>query len=630
MSISQSKSKMSASLAFVVALVGCMFTCGLSTNSVMGQENFADLVGFTTAEPMKPKEAIEVPFLTWGGDAATFHANGAAKTLPDSIYGELGLNLELVNGDDFVTQVKRYLKGETPFLRGTVRMIGIAAEAIAETEPVMFLQLTWSAGDHMVSRKTVGTLNELKGKKIALQSDGPHVGMLADILDAARLDWDDIEVVWCKDLTGTADSPASKFKEDASIDAVLCISPDMVTLTGGLDSKGTGASGSVKDARVLVSTAQMSRSIADVYVCRKDFFEENRNEVEKFVQGYLKASESVLNLKTEFEQTGDNPEYLSILKLTQKMLGEDVLPTLEADVHGLISDCSFVGLPGNVSFFTDSGNLSGFDAKVKSALNLATGQGYAKKRGKIEKCDFDWEKIKAGGSLESEVEQKAAPRFAELGPDDLFPDDPVVADKKKDDIILSFTINFKPNQEDFPHDEYGEDFKRALEAASTFGKSVIAVGGHGDPTKMLREAIVSGMKSNKVTRSGEPGDFSYSIEGKALDLEDTASIIKQVREGVFGATTGEDGEIVDPKLTLQALLELSEERAESVKKALAEYAENAQINLDQSQIKPVGVGPREPLVPKPTNRDEALQNMRVEFRLMKVKAEDVASEGFDF
>ena len=50
------------------------------------------------------------------------------------------------------------------------------------------------------------------------------------------------------------------------------ITPDMLALTGGLDSTGTGAEGTVEGAEVLVSTAQMSRSVADVLAVRKRLF----------------------------------------------------------------------------------------------------------------------------------------------------------------------------------------------------------------------------------------------------------------------------------------------------------------------------------------------------------------------
>ena len=74
---------------------------------------------------------LEVPFITWGGDVATFLANGGLDTKPQSLYGRTGLKIKLTPGDDFVGQVKNYVSGKTPFLRGTFRMLGQASEVIA-------------------------------------------------------------------------------------------------------------------------------------------------------------------------------------------------------------------------------------------------------------------------------------------------------------------------------------------------------------------------------------------------------------------------------------------------------------------------------------------------------------------
>ena len=44
--------------------------------------------------------------------------------------------------------------------------------------------------------------------------------------------------------------------------------------------------------------------------------------------------------------------------MAQDILGDDVLPTLEVDAHGLLLDCRFVGLPGQIAFFEQAGNPS--------------------------------------------------------------------------------------------------------------------------------------------------------------------------------------------------------------------------------------------------------------------------------
>ena len=197
----------------------------LVLGSLAGQEQrFAELVGPGTVGSVTQTTPLQVPFITWGGDMATFYANGGLSTKPGSLFQKQGLNLKLAPADDFVEQVRDYRAGKSPFLRGTFHMVGLASEVIGSdprTKGVVVLQLTWSAGDHMVAREHVKTLNDLKGKTVVLQQGGPHVGLLDDVLRSAQLTWNDLKVVWTKDLTGSADCPDELFRKRREIDACL-------------------------------------------------------------------------------------------------------------------------------------------------------------------------------------------------------------------------------------------------------------------------------------------------------------------------------------------------------------------------------------------------------------------------
>ena len=106
----------------------------------------------------------------------------------------------------------------------------------------------------------------------------------------------------------------------------------------------------------------MRRLIADVYACRKDFFDAHRDIIEKFAAGYLKSCEEMLDLKRKYDPQKPGGPYLELLKLTQQIYGKEAIPTVD-DAHGLVSDCVFVGLPGNISFFTEKGYLSNLDVQ---------------------------------------------------------------------------------------------------------------------------------------------------------------------------------------------------------------------------------------------------------------------------
>ncbi|MBN2505460.1 MAG: ABC transporter substrate-binding protein [Verrucomicrobia bacterium] len=588
------------------------------------EKRFLDLVGPAAVGPVTQTAPLQVPFITWGGDMATFYANGGLTTQPNSLFHKQGLNLRLTPGDDFVQQVRDYRAGKSPFLRGTFRMIGLASEVIGSdprTKGVVLMQMTWSAGDHLVGRSHIRTVADLKGKTVVLQQSGPHVGMLNDVLQSAKLGWDDIKIVWAKDLSASPQSPPEMFRQQPAIDACFAITPDMVGLCGGLQNSGSGAEGTVKGARVVVSTAQLSRSIADVYVCRKDFYDAQKPLVTKFVAGYLKACEELVDLKRQYETAG-SPAYAKLLELTRTIYGTQTIPTLE-DAHGLLADCTFVGYPGNVSFFTEKGNLHGFEAFQKSALDLATSRGYARERMGLFPSGLDYQspmflsyltktRLDRGERFRAEAVLSEIEALSTGG----------ALDER---TILAFTINFEANQEHFSAVQYGAEFQRVVETADKFGNAAIAIRGHADPTKTLADLVRAGIAKGVLKRAGTAGNYSYSLNGNLLDLAATTQITQLIEGGAFDGLPD-----VNPRETMQAALNLSRLRAESVRDAVVDYAKSKGLTLDKSQIQPVGVGIREPFVAKPRNLDEARQNMRVEFRIVRVAAEATKASDFDF
>ena len=149
-----------------------------------------------------------------------------------------------------------------------------------------------------------------------------------------------------------------------------------------------------------------------------------------------------------------------------------------------------------------------------------------------------------------------------------------------------------------------------------------ALGG-GAPLRNARGEN-TGMAKGVIQQVGQQGNFRYFINGKPLDLNNTKEVVEMVRAGTFG------GGSVDPMVTMQAAMNLSQSRAEAVKKSLEQYAQESKINVDLSQIVPVGAGILEPIIPMPRNMEEAKENMRVEFRIVKVNPEALAPTDFNF
>ena len=597
------------------------------------EKTFAEDLGPAPVGDVKKADVLQVPFIYWGGDVATFLANGDLKTKyddglttkPGSTFAGLGLNLRLTKGDDFKAQVKDYLAGMTPFLRGTMSQLGQAAEVLDKdprTLPVVFVQLTWSKGDHLVAREGFKNLDDLKqkGKKIALQRYGPHVGFLDDELRSVGLTWNDITPVWTDDVSGP-NGPAEKFRKDTTVDACFVITPDMTDLTGGLDKTGDGTGNSIKGAHVVDSTQYKNHSIADVYACRKDFFDKNKDLVEKLAAGYLKGCEDLVDLKDNHDAKDRKKDlearYIDLLATAQNAWGTKEAPLEPDDVHGLITDATFVCLPGNYKFFdTGKDNVIGFQGMRNAAADMAVNVGSAKAHAEMLDAGFKYDHVKEVGGLKLDLIVEKTP----IPP----PPPPVTG---TGNVIYTFTVQFPAEGTAVDPTKYPKEFQKAVEEASKYGHAVLDIRGHVDPYLTLKAFVQTGMAKGFLTRKAKTGGgFDYFLNGQPFDLGDTKAVLaevdKQDKAGTFSGVAPED----NPKVIAQVAKDLAEERAFNFQTAIIAYATAKGVQLDKNQFKSEGVGVAEPIISIPRNETEWAKNRRVEFRILKISTEGQAKD----
>jgi len=580
------------------------------------------------------RQGTRVPFLTWGGDMVTFYANGGLKTTPNSIYGGMGLNLELVNGDNFKQQVRDCLSGKSPFVRGTDGQEAMASAAMKPLDPgspdtrlVPFFQLTFSVGDHCVATRDVKRLEDFKGCTAYIQSGGPHVKFHAYLLETANLKQSDVKIVWCDDLTGSDKAPIAAFTKAAKAangkltkSLCFCISPDMTTLTGGLNSSGSEdwAEGNVPGAHVVASTSTFNHAIADVYAARKDWYDTHTDTCKKFFAGYVKAAEYVAKAHDSYtKKTGDADAkaYADLLQMAQNIFGKAAIPQL-SDANGLYEDCRVVGLAGNISWYKDSGNLQGFDSMFKSAVTIMAETGFLpNEEMNIVKPDLDYKEIADLAGVEYK-EPKMVPRIkdAELS----------VPKNLDDSTLASFTINFDFNQTSFDAVKYSSEFDRVLKQLALAGNSAMLIRAHSDPGKALYEIVKVGQAKGLLQVSGSDNKKEYYYKGQPLNIASTKELCAMIENGEFdGSVQYPDGTVGTPRQTVADALELSKQRDTAVKDAIVEYAKNRKINVDLSQIRTQAVGISEPLIACPRTLHDMAVNRRVEFRLIKVSPEAV-------
>jgi ABC-type nitrate/sulfonate/bicarbonate transport system substrate-binding protein/outer membrane protein OmpA-like peptidoglycan-associated protein len=526
------------------------------------------------AKSVRGSGATKLPVITWGGDIATIYANGGTTTSNGSIFNDEGFEFEIFREDNFVTQAQKCLDGETPYLRGTMGMINMAASAFAAkgVNLVPFYQLTWSTGgDAMVVRGAIKRVRDLRGKKIALQAYGPHVEYLGKVLADDGLTFRDVTLVWLPDLTlppydtkGIATDPASAMRADATIDAALAIIPDALALTSG-GNVGTGAEQSVKGAKILLTTKTASRVIADVYAVRADYLNSNRSEVEKLTHGLLRAQEALQQLQQQ--KSSRQAENLQLLgKAADILLGS---PQATADAEALLGDCEFVGYPGNVAFFTGQGTLRNFERLTSEIQSSLITLGLLSAKVSLNHANWDYAKLATGLKNTAGV-TLSKPTF-----------DPKKVEKKlaietetwaEEGTLFLSEITFEPNQNDFPETRYAADFQKALELAQTYAGALFVVEGHSDPLGVL----------------------------KAKQQNESPAVISQMT---------------------QSAKNLSYERAQAVVKNFLAYAKKRGITLDETRFVPAGVGISNPKYNPPKTKDEWAANRRVVFRLKQVEAE---------
>ncbi len=524
---------------------------------------------------VKKSDEISLPVITWGGDIATIAANGASlSTTGESVFGRNGLKFKLVRMDDFKRQVELFMQGQTPYLRGTLGMIDMASEVLnrdPRTRPVVVYQMTWSAGgDCLVVKDGIKTVKDLKGKTIALQAYGPHVDYMGTVLKDAGLSTKDVKIVWTKDLTGTNQTPVEAFY-GSDVDAAFAIIPDGMMLSSK-GKVGTGSEGSVKGARILMSTRTANRIIADVYAVRADYLKAHRDRVQKFVHALLLSEQQLAQLFKN--KKGRMKDFKKVIVASAKILLDSEQAT--GDAEALYGDAEFVGFQGNVKFFGDPNwprNMENLTASIQSTL---IGIGLLSQVVPVEHAKWAYDKMRAGLTG---IDSVASPRFkaGEVAK---------VIEKKRaagalgEGELFSFEIFFKPNQNTFPAETYSDEFDKVVKLASTYGGAVISVEGHSDPMGYLRKK-----------------------KEKAPEL-----VLKRIK---------------------QAAKNLSMSRATEVRDSILNHAKSKGVSLDPSQFTVIGHGILQPKTGMcgadpcpPKTKEDWLSNMRVKFRIIQVEAEE--------
>lgn len=593
-------------------------------------------------------DEIVIGYILWGGDIPTFYGNGGLETHAGTIFAEYNLHAKLFQADTTPDQIKDYLGGKTQFLRMTAPTLSrylpqLCPTPDADTCPEDAFQMTWSAGDHLVCRENIMDIKQLKGATIALQKAGPHESFLFDILRDAGLKLSDVKIVWATDLTPKdlknpelGNSPPALLRREKNVDCAFAISPDMTALARGLTSKGSGAEGSVKGAHVLVSTADRRKSIPDVYYVSHGYNQKHGDVVRRFAAAYLKSVEKVTALRHDYEDKNKGSEELRGLLAFAMQVNDDwkaALPS-EGDAFGLLQDASFVGLAGNVEWFNEknpTGHKYFSDLTNDLAQAIAESEGHTLTTGRVEiqSANVDWSHAVFNGLVSGNVKRTAHFNTEATAKEiDALNQTGAIAGNR----ITSFVAYFDDNQVDFNESKYAKEFDETIKLASKYSRVPIVIRGHTDTTLLVATILKKGIVTGAVKQAGSPGNYSYSIDGKPLDLTNAKQVLAIMSQpGIDDARNDSDPakSAASPSRIAEAATALSRDRANQVRNALIAYAAKKGVTLDQSQITVVGAGANDPFIVKPRSAEEAAKNRRVEFSIVRVSAEAATSADYE-
>ena len=249
-------------------------------NTEFGQ-NLKNQGGISSDDPKeKPKsdvakddDVVKIGVVTWGGYAGGQYFNEGFKANTNSrFYKDYGFEVDFKVLDDFDASRAAWKRDEVNLLWATIDAFPTEVNALADFDPVVVFQADWSrGGDAIVARRGINSVSDLKGKKIAVAEMTPSHSFLIWLLEAGGLSVRDVEIV----SQSNAIDAAEVFKSQR-VDAAVVWSPD--------DEACLRA---VPGSSVLESTRSASNIIADVFIAKRSYVEQNLTKMRQLYEGWM-------------------------------------------------------------------------------------------------------------------------------------------------------------------------------------------------------------------------------------------------------------------------------------------------------------------------------------------------------
>lgn len=305
----------------------------------------------------KLSRTLKVAINTWAGHAPGIVANGGLSVGgAASLYKKkYGLDVEFILIEDPDAKLRAFISGDVDIMWDTVDSWAREASVLAEQGILAkaVIQEDWSrGGDGIVSLKSIKSVEDLRGKKIASTKFTPSHWFLLYMLSQSGLTPDERNTLE-KNIVFVNEAPqaAAAFKAKR-VDAAVTWEPD---LSGAVSARPD-------EAHILVSTTAATNVIADTLVARQKLIDEAPKTIQDFVNGWFDA----ISVMKE-DPDGSNQIVANALKLTPE------------DVSGMLSGMKLTAFADNAIFFGLSGPKPHFDTLFNSAFIIWRKKGVVTK-----------------------------------------------------------------------------------------------------------------------------------------------------------------------------------------------------------------------------------------------------------
>jgi len=224
-------------------------------------------------------DIIRVGVVTWGGYAGGQYFNEGFEASKNSrFYKDYGFQVEFVVLDYFEASRNAFRAGEVDLLWATIDAFPTEVGALSAVDPVIVFQADWSrGGDAIIARRGITRVADLKGKTIAVAELTPSHSFLIWLLEAGGLSIKDVTI---KPQASAIDA-AEVFKS-GNVDAAVVWSPDDILATKA-----------VAGSRILESTRSAAYIIADVFMAKRGWADENSDRLQKLYEGWMRGAAEI-------------------------------------------------------------------------------------------------------------------------------------------------------------------------------------------------------------------------------------------------------------------------------------------------------------------------------------------------